>query len=48
MFKVLSSLQGNFLMFNQSEMKLIEYPSLSLSESCKFVDLIILYLWSVC
>lgn len=35
MFKVLSSLQGNFLMFNQSEMKLIEYPSLSLSESCK-------------
>lgn len=35
MFKVLSSLQGNVLMFNQSEMKLIEYPSLSLSESYK-------------
>lgn len=35
MFKVLSSLQGDFLMFNQSEMKLIKYPSLSLSESCK-------------
>lgn len=37
MFKVLSSLQGDlsFLMFNQSEMKLIEYPSLSLSESYK-------------
>lgn len=35
MFKVLSSLQEDFLMFNQSEMKLIEYPSLSLSESYK-------------
>lgn len=49
MFKVLSSLQGNVLMFNQSEMKLIEYPSLSLSESYKpFIINLCWCFYSIC